>query len=265
MTHLAHPALDPLLAIGVGLLAWRARALSPGGAAAAALVGWAHVAGAGPLGGGALVLFFVTSTLLSRVGKHRKEALGFEKGGTRDQWQVLANGGVAALAAVVLMGVPGNVAAQAALLGALATATADTWATEVGAVLGRNPRRIADLRPALAGESGAITVAGTCAAAAGALLIAAAGLAGGLSADLAGAILGAGIAGALIDSWLGATCQAMRRCGTCDRITESDRCCGCPTSAHSGWKWMRNDAVNAIATAAGAALAVLTVLGRGIV
>ncbi|MFM7322252.1 MAG: DUF92 domain-containing protein [Armatimonadota bacterium] len=265
MSQLIHPALDPLLALGVGVLAWRVRALSAGGAIAAAAVGWAHGAGAGRLGAGALIAFFVTSTLLSKLGKRRKDALGFEKGGTRDHWQVLANGGVSAMAALVLLVAPGNTAAQAALLGALATATADTWATEIGSVLGRNPRRIADLRPARAGESGAVTVAGTCAAAAGALLIAGMGLAGGLSADLAGAVLGAGIAGALIDSWLGATCQAMRRCAVCERITEANHCCALPTAPHSGYAWMRNDAVNAIATAAGAALAVLTALGRGIV
>jgi len=45
---------------------------------------------------------FCHSSALSRVGKKRKEALKFEKGGERDAGQVLANGGVAALCASFL-------------------------------------------------------------------------------------------------------------------------------------------------------------------
>jgi len=265
MNQVLHPLVDPLLAAGIGLAAWRGRALTASGSIAAAFVGWAHVAGAGPLGATTLLAFFATSTVLSRVGQRRKAALGFEKGGTRDAWQVMANGGVAAVCALGAAWLPGERLWIAAMLGALATATADTWATEIGALLGRNPVRIADLRPARAGESGAITVAGTLAAAIGALGIAGLGLAFRVSAEIAGAVLGAGLAGALLDSWLGATLQSMRHCPECDRTTESEHCCGAPTEPLSGLAWMRNDAVNAIATAGGAALAALTLAGRGIV
>ena len=94
MNGLVHPLVDLGLAAAVALTAWRLRALTVSGVAAATLVGWAHATGGGVTGTAALLTFFTTSTLLSRLGKRRKEALGFEKGGTRDALQVLANGGL---------------------------------------------------------------------------------------------------------------------------------------------------------------------------
>ena len=89
MMPLAVAALGaPLIAF----LAWRAKALTVWGAVAAALVGFCHLAFAGWPGAEALLLFFGTSTLLSRLGKQRKATLGFEKGGPRDAWQVLEIG-----------------------------------------------------------------------------------------------------------------------------------------------------------------------------
>ena len=58
----------------VAALAWRVRALTPSGALGAAGVGFCHLAFAGWLGAGALLAFFGTSTLLSRLGKRRKDA-----------------------------------------------------------------------------------------------------------------------------------------------------------------------------------------------
>ena len=149
----------------VALSAWRVRALTPSGAVAAAGVGFCHLAFGGWLGAGALLAFFGTSTALSKLGKRRKDALGFEKSSRRDALQVLANGGVAALCA--------SLGWTEAMLGALAAANADTWATEIGSLFGGTPRKITTLKPAAVGESGAISLAGTLAALAGAALIAA--------------------------------------------------------------------------------------------
>lgn len=47
------------------------------------------------------------------------------------------------------------------LLGALAAATADTWATEIGAFSPRNPRHILSFQEVTKGSSGGVTLLGT--------------------------------------------------------------------------------------------------------
>ncbi|WP_309719413.1 DUF92 domain-containing protein, partial [Armatimonas sp.] len=233
--------MTPLLAavIGaplVGFLAWRVRALTLSGAIAAACVGFCHLAFSGWLGAAALLTFFGTSTALSKLGKRKKDALGFEKSGQRDAWQVLANGGIAALCAV--LGSP------EAMLGALAVANADTWATEIGSLFGGKPRRITNLAPAEPGESGAISLLGTLAAFAGAMLLGAFGGVAWLAITLSGFI------GALADSLLGATVQAQwwdEKTGKWSEIPQG--------KLARGVNWMRNDAVNILATIIGAVTA----------
>src|SRR5580658_10739442 len=72
------------------------RVLTRGGAIAAFAVG-ALTFAAGTLGSALLLLaFFISSIALSRAGKKRKRQLvDIGKGGARDAWQVLANGGIA--------------------------------------------------------------------------------------------------------------------------------------------------------------------------
>src|SRR5205807_650194 len=64
--------------------------------------------------------------------------------------QVAANGGVAAFAAAI-HGLTGSPLAFAAAAGAIAEATADTWATEVGRWSRTRPRMIRPRRPARLG------------------------------------------------------------------------------------------------------------------
>ena len=87
----------------VGLLAWRAGALSLSGAWAATLSG-GLIFGLGGLPWAVLLLaFFISSSMLSRLFARRKAALSekFSKGSQRDCGQVLANGGLGAALAVV--------------------------------------------------------------------------------------------------------------------------------------------------------------------
>jgi len=63
----------------------------------------------------------------------------------------------------------------------------------------------------------------------------------------------AGFAGALADSFFGATLQALRYCSRCQRLCETDpHTCESATSLVRGWGAIDNDAVNAIATVTGA-------------
>ena len=139
-----------------------------------------------------------------------------------------------------------------ALLGALAEANADTWATELGSLAKKPPRLITTLRPAPTGASGAVSAPGTLAALAGAVLVAAVAFSpAGFVAATAG-----GVAGALFDSLLGATVQAQFRCPVCHALTERRAHCDqTPTKPARGLPWLNNDIVNVLATLAGALVA----------
>lgn len=244
-------------------MAWRARSLNASGAIAATLVGTATVA-AGWDWGALLIAFFATSTLLSRAGRDRKSARTgaiVAKGGDRDAIQVLANGGIFAVCALLFAAT--SAPPWAALgLGALAASTADTWATEVGTLAAHAPRSILTWRPVPAGTSGGITVPGTAAALAGAAALALLAAALGWPARVATAAAIGGVAGALADSLLGATVQSHRRCPVCNAATERDvHPCGTRTVPAGGWPWLDNDAVNALCGVVGAAVAVAVSVG----
>jgi len=260
------------LAVGTllsGLVAGFARkrgSLSDSGAMAALVVGAAIYCSGGPRWFAALLLFFVTSTLLGRVGRARKEALRreYSKGDTRDAWQVLANGGVAALCGllVAFSGDPSSAFGCLAggFVGALATATGDTWATEIGPLSSRAPRSLLGLRRVPAGSSGAVSGLGLVATGAGGGLV---GLVFGLwepSEIVAWTLLGglSGAAGAFVDSLLGARLQARFFCERCARACEGAvHHCGARTRHSGGLRWFGNDTVNVIATICGAALGAL--------
>ena len=245
----------------VAVAAWRARALTRGGAAAAFAVGTLTFA-CGHLGGTVVLLaFFVPSVVLSRVGRTRKRALvDIGKGGPRDAVQVLANGGVATVC-VVVYAYTHDLRWAFAFAGAYAAATADTWATELGTLARHRPRSIFTLRPIATGMSGGITLPGTLAEIAGAIWIAAvasfpAGLVHAASRWGLLAIPLGGIAGAMLDSVLGGSVQELRRCEVCDRTCETDpHVCGTPTRLVRGLRGFSNDLVNLAATLAGAAVA----------
>jgi uncharacterized protein (TIGR00297 family) len=241
----------------VALAAFRLRALAPGGAAAAWIVG-ACVFGAGSWSYAAVLFaFFIPSTLLSRIGKsHKRKLTDIGKAGARDAWQVLANGGLAAACAIAAAAFRAPTLA-AAFAGAFAAASADTWGTEIGTLTKGQPRSILTLKPIATGMSGGITPAGTLAEAAGALAV---GLVTwGLGIAPWWIVAAGGFAGALADSVLGASLQELRFCPSCERTCETDpHICGTPTALVRGAHWMNNDAVNFSATAAGA-------LGAGLI
>jgi uncharacterized protein (TIGR00297 family) len=251
-------------AAAIAYAARRAGSLSASGALAATAVGTAAVA-AGSRWGALLVIYFVTSSLLSHLGTAEKASRTggvVEKGGERDAIQVLANGGVFALCALLaaLSTAPLATTLTAAALGALAAATADTWATEVGTLIGGTPRSLLTLRRVPTGTSGAVSVAGTLAMIGGALFIAMVALALSLTEAVAIVTIG-GTAGAIADSLLGATLQERRWCGACALATERRvHDCGATTSLAGGHAWMDNDAVNLLATLVGAAVAAMLVI-----
>lgn len=243
-----------VLAGAVSFGAYRLRALDGGGALAAFAVGTATFGALGVPGAAVLLAFFVTSVALSRVGRARKARLFADVGktGPRDGAQVLANGGAAAVCALLALWIDARYAI--AFAGAFAAATADTWGTEIGALSNARPRSMLGFRPVAAGLSGGITLLGTGAEIAGSILIAV--VAQVLRPHAFLAIACAGIAGAAIDSLLGASLQSLRWCPNCKRATEREpHGCGANTSPMRGVGWIGNDAVNFASTLGGAAVA----------
>jgi uncharacterized protein (TIGR00297 family) len=248
--------LGAVCAIVIAFAAWRAHALTAGGAVAAVFVGTATAGGLGLGGAAVLLAFFVPSVALSRWKRARKKIVLVDvaKTGARDANQVLANGGVAAVCALLAHFVDHRYAL--AFAGAFAAATADTWGTEIGALAARPPRSIVSGKPIAAGLSGGISLNGTLAEVAGAAFIA--GVAFAFEIRPAIAIVLAGIGGAFADSVLGATVQALRFCGQCQRATESEpHHCGANTQLIRGFAWFGNDTVNLAATLCGACLGLL--------
>lgn len=264
---LAALGLGVLLSSVVATLALRRGSLTATGALAAVAVG-APIYAAGSGCYLALLGFFVTSSALGRVGAARKARLrdDYEKGDERDAWQVFANGGVAAACALVQCARP-DLDLVPAILGALATANGDTWATELGPLSPRPPRSLRTLRPVPAGTSGAVSTVGLVATLFGGALVGA--LLGVVAAGSWWLWLGlgavSGAVGSLVDSLLGATVQAGFTCPTCARPCEAPRHgCGSTTTHIRGLRWFGNDAVNLCATAAGAlvGMTLVALLGR---
>jgi len=259
MTLLTRTLVGLVLAAALALAAHRTRALSASGAWGALVVGTLAMA-AGAAWTAVLLAFFVSSSLLSRWRRNAKErATGavVEKGGTRDAWQVAANGGVFAAAALGTVLLPHPQWALAGL-GALAGAAADTWATEIGTAIGGPPRALFGGARVSPGTSGAVTVAGTLAMVAGACFVGTVAVLAGFDKEMWGPVVVGGAAGASVDTLLGATLQERRWCARCDAMTErAIHDCGTATSPRRGWRGFDNDVVNLTSCVAGAAVALL--------
>jgi len=261
----------------IAALAYRRGALSTSGVIGAVVVGTAIFGFGGWVWGLLLIAFFVLSSLLSHYRMAEKARLAadkFEKGSARDIWQALANGGAGALIAAAYALWQPDPRLLAAFVGAMASVNADTWATELGVLSRRPPRRITTLAPVEAGASGGVSLLGTLAALGGALTIGVSallllvldGLLGGRGLATAGgpteapaliaAALVGGLGGALFDSVLGASVQAVYFCPTCRKETEKRlHTCGTPTVPQRGWRWLGNDMVNFLSSLVGALLA----------
>jgi uncharacterized protein (TIGR00297 family) len=225
------------LVLGLLFSIWLARSsykklsLSLSGAIAALLVGTATI-GAGYRFGATLLVFFFTSSKLTKYQASFKQKFDgeFRAGGQRDWRQVFANGAVGTLAAVLYMIYSGpsdmclnfthkplSSTLLAVFLGHYAACCGDTWSSEVGVLSVGDPILLTRLCRVPRGTNGAISLLGTAASVAG-------GAAIGLVFYLVGLLtttgcaasaqwllvpLGAAIGcwGSLLDSMMGALLQ----------------------------------------------------------
>jgi len=249
----------------LAILAYKGKAIDAAGAIAGAGISFvAFLAGGFPWLI-VIVAFFAISSVLTRFRYDYKKQLGSaqEKGGVRSWPNTLANGLVAGLAAVAEIVTHQDVFIVA-FLGSIAAAMSDTVATEIGLLSKSRPRMIVNLRKSVdPGTSGGVTLIGELACLVSAIVITGIGtflgiISGGyrtLSAAALSVIIGAIIA-TNFDSLLGGTVQGRNRCAVCGARTEALTHHGAPTVSVSGKRRMDNNAVNLIATLAGAIVSI---------
>jgi uncharacterized protein (TIGR00297 family) len=241
------------LSIVITLVSLRSKAISISGAWGMLVMGTIVFSLGGPIFGVPLVFFFISSSILSAIqtsGKKKTIAIS-QKSGTRDIWQVLANGGIGTVFVIVYF-ITGNLIWFFPYLASLCEATSDTWATEIGTLYPDSPISIVTLKSVKPGESGGITWLGTLTAIGGVLATAlvaycASGLAYGLALyDLKFWLLAAncGLVGSLLDSVLGGSVQAQYLCPFCNQSVESKIHCGHDTFLVGGLRFVNNDLVN---------------------
>ncbi len=222
-----------------GVVFWL-RAATGGGAATGALVaitlylwtpGWRTALW--PLAALLAMTLFAT-----RFGRQLKEGLGLAEGRHgRNAAQVAANIGLAAICGVpltlaaILSNEPVPRVWLVGMVAALGEATADTLSSEMGQVLGGEPRLLTTMRRVPRGTDGGVTIIGTLCGIGGAAVVAAVGMPSlGFSTVEAGVAVGSAVLGLFVDSLLG---EWVERRG-----------------------WLGNDAVNTLSTLAAAMVAV---------
>jgi len=219
-------------------LAQRAPLLTPAGWVHAGILGTLLWGSLGWRGWLAVVAYLVLGSLVTRLGLRHKQARGLAeaRGGRRGPENVWGSALVGALLALLVcraptLWVPPLLLAFAASFSAK---LADTFGSEIGKRWGRHTVLITTLRPVPPGTEGAVSLEGTAASLAGALLMGLVMLALGLLSGPAawGLVAGVGLVATLLESLVGATLQ--RR-----------------------YTWLSNELVNGLQTLIAALLALL--------
>jgi uncharacterized protein (TIGR00297 family) len=247
-----------LMAAVASVISWKVGFLDASGAVTAFLLGMLIFGLGGWQWTCPILIFFVLSSLLSKMGKHKKAQLTetFEKGDRRDWAQVLANGGVGGILILVSVLLADEIW-YLVYLAFLAAATADSWGTEIGTYFRGQPRLITTFKKVQPGTSGGVSIIGSVGGFIGAFLI---GLCGWYFLQTAVSfstivplITAAGILGSLFDSFIGALFQAQYLCSICGNVTERVLHCNeTPTTLLRGKVFLNNDSVNFIANTSAA-------------
>ena len=183
-----------------------------------------------------ILAFFVIGGIFTKYKYDYKRAIGIAQagGGARGYKNVFGNG-LVALVCAIAFGITGNALLIVAYIGAVATATGDTLASEIGQTSKKLPRLITDLRGVPHGTDGGITTLGEYSALAGAGAIAIIGVILGIGApNTAVPVILGGFFGVNFDSVLGAVFERRH--------------------------YLTNSSVNLLATVAGAIAAVIIYL-----
>ncbi|ESO82468.1 hypothetical protein LOTGIDRAFT_134535, partial [Lottia gigantea] len=221
-----------------------------------------------------LITFFITASKLTKFRAHRKRKIEaeFAEGGQRNWVQVLCNGGISAQLALLYIletgcsETPINFSKHytsswlsIAVLTSLACSCGDTFASEVGSVMGsHNPWLIMSLRRVPIGTNGGVSLAGTVCSLLGGFIV---GVAYYFTLILTVSDLtlldsppqwpiilmgtiGGGL-GSLIDSILGSTFQYSGRSRKLKMVVEK---AGGNVDHITGWSILDNHSVNLLSS-----------------
>ena len=206
--------------------------------------------------------FFVTALLSQRQDRLHS---GRTRSGNdaRNLKQLLANGALPTVLALLYSGTGQQPLLVAAYLGSVGAVSGDTWASAAAHFSNTEPRLLTSAQRVPAGTPGAVTSTGiTLSASAGIVacvlyLATAAIVVGETLAVPEGIVLcvsasAGALAGSLFDSYLGSACQAIYK-------DAGDRTTDLPTDESGGvndyvrgWRWLSNDLVNLSNAVAGA-------------
>lgn len=244
-----------ILTAGMALIAFIAyslKSLTLGGAVSAFFMGLIILWTLGFAGFLLFFLFFISCTAVGKISKAVREVENVrevmeKKGHTRDFMQVLANGLMATIAAL-LWTFSFETKALVMFGAVVAEATSDTFAGEIGRLSKRQPVSILNFRPVPKGLSGGVSALGLAAALLSSALIALFWYlwfydVTVLQAVLVGAL---GFAGCLVDSYLGAGVQAIYYDPKTKQFSEDSEKDGRKLELSRGIRWVDNDVVNLI-------------------
>jgi uncharacterized protein (TIGR00297 family) len=212
------------------------------------------------------VLFFVSTSILTRFRYQKKAKMGAAepRGGARSIWQGVGQGGVACIVAFIAALYTSSWSPlMLSLISSIGEANADGWAAEIGVLSKRMPRLITRLSKEVPpGTSGGVSLLGETTAFLGSIFIASLGVATGMGGEAVPVALLVCIVSAIlgehIDSVLGATVQAVYYCPECQKETEQKiHGCGTRCKHRRGISFVSNEFVNFIATGSAAVLSVV--------
>ncbi|CAO2822776.1 unnamed protein product [Amaranthus hypochondriacus] len=263
------PLLAALMAAIIAIRSYRKKSLDLSGSIVGFLVVFIHLA-TNLRAGAMLLVFFFTSSKLTKVGaekKHQSDA-EYKDGGQRNWIQVLFNSAIACALVVAIWKLIGLedkcldsrestliTSLMGGIIGHYSCSNGDTWSSEIGVLSDSQPRLITTLKPVRKGTNGGVTTTGLLAAAAGGAVI-------GLTFVLFGigtarcptdvalkqllviplAAL-AGLGGSLLDSLLGATLQFSGFCSVRKKVVGNR---GPTVKRISGLDILDNNAVNMV-------------------
>ncbi|MDN5339414.1 MAG: hypothetical protein PWQ30_523 [Euryarchaeota archaeon] len=203
-----------VIGFGFGYTAYRVRVADVSGLFSGAMIGIILIVFADVRWFLIMLTFFIIGAGATRYRYGDKERLGVaqEHGGVRGYFNVFANG-LVATAAAILYGLTGQAAFVALFMGSVASAAADTAASEIG-VTGKVPYLITTLKPVPRGTNGGVTLRGEAAAVIASVAVAVVAWAMGVADPwMVVVTVAAGFIGTNVDSLVGATLENSGRIG----------------------------------------------------
>jgi len=191
-----------LLSVTFAFITIKRKSLTVSGAVSAVLLGNGVIFLSGLSALIPLLIFFGGSHLISRWPMGKKSMSDFKSGKPRDAIQVFSNGGVY-LACSLMDYLTGDSTFQNAMLASMAIATADTWSSEVGCRIQGKTYTFPTFKRTHPGISGGISLAGTLAGMAGAIIIGLYGWIQFSDLPLLFTLTATGVGGMFLDSLIG--------------------------------------------------------------